>query len=251
MKQYEIIQYCNELLQIEAFSDYSPNGLQVEGDGREVTKIVIGVSISIDLIEKAIDNNADLIITHHGLFWNKDERIIRGPLKRKLKLLLENGLASAAYHLPLDFHPQLGNNVQLAERLGLRDLKPFAETPRYAQGIMGETDILSINELSEVVSQALGREPTVLPFGPEKIRTVAIVTGGAQGYFLEAIDAGADCFVTGEISEQNYTMSREFGVHFISAGHYSTEMFGIQSLGHNLTSQLDVQVEFVHIPNPV
>lgn len=251
MNQIDLITYCDDLLEKENFKDYCPNGLQVEGDGREVSKIALGVSISLDLIEKAIEIGADLIMTHHGLFWNKDERTIRGPMRRKIKLLLDNGLASAAWHLPLDFHPELGNNAQLADKLGLTDQEPFAQTPKYAEGVMGISGIKRIHELAQHVSQVLEREPTVLPYGPDEINRVAIITGGAQGYFLEAIDAGADCFITGEVSEQNFTMSREFGVHFISAGHYSTEKFGIQALGCHLESHFNLQAEYIHIPNPI
>jgi len=251
MNQQDIIRYCNDLLEINSFSDYCPNGLQVEGDGRKVGRITAGVSISIELIDKAIAMGADLILTHHGMIWNKEERIIRGPLRRKLNLLLQNGIAAAAYHLPLAFHPELGNNVQLARQLGLGQLKPFAQTPKYAQGILGTTELNDIKAFSKAVGDILERKPTVLPYGPKKIRTVAVITGGAQGYFLEAIDAGADCFITGEVSEQNYTMSREYGVHFISAGHYSTEKFGIQALGDHLATRFGLEVTFVDIPNPI
>ncbi len=251
MNQSDIIRYCDELLEIDKFKDFCPNGLQVEGDNRQVKKIAIGVSISLDFIEKAIEADADLIITHHGLFWDKDERIVRGPMRQKIHLLLDHGIAAAAYHLPLDFHPELGNNTQLAVRLGLQDTRPFAETARYAEGIMGRTSLNSIDAISQHLSQILDRAPMVLPYGPDKIEHVAIITGGAQGYFLEAIDAGADCFITGEISERNFTMSREYGVHFISAGHYSTEIFGIQALGQHLETRFHFKADCIHIPNPI
>ncbi|MBU2647405.1 Nif3-like dinuclear metal center hexameric protein [bacterium] len=251
MKQTEIIKYCDNLLEIEKFSDYCPNGLQIEGDNRQTVKIAIGVSISLEFIEKAIEQDADLIITHHGLIWNRDERIIRGPLKRKMILLLNHGIAAAAYHLPLDFHPQLGNNAQLADKIGLVDLEPFSQTPQYAQGVMGTTTLRTIDAVSEHVAEVLNRQPLTLPYGPDKINKIAIVTGGAQGFFLEAIEAGADCFITGEISEQNFAMSREHGVHFISAGHYCTEKFGIQALGAHLGEQFDLQIDFIDIPNPI
>jgi len=251
MNQVEIINFCNELLSIDDFKDYCPNGLQVEGDNRQVKRIATGVSISLELIGKAIEANADLIITHHGMIWDKAERIIRGPMKQKLSVLFDSGIAAAAYHLPLDFHPEIGNNVQLAGRIGLQDLQPFAHTGKYSQGIMGNTTLKSIDALAAHVSTVLEREPQVLPYGPDVIKKVAIVTGGAQSYFQDAIEAGADCFLTGEISEQNYTMSREYGVHFISAGHYSTELFGVQSLGERLESSCQLETCFIHIPNPI
>ncbi len=251
MRQSEIIKSCNELLEIEKFKDYCPNGLQIEGDNREVQKIALGVSISLEFIEKAIKTDADLIITHHGLIWDRDERIIRGPLKRKIHLLLNQGIAAAAYHLPLDFHPEFGNNVQLAEKIGLQNLLPFANTPQYAEGIIGTTSLQTIDELTEHIAKILQRTPVVLPFGPERIKQVAIVTGGAQGYFVEAIEAGADCFITGEISEQNFAMSREYGVHFISAGHYATETYGIQALGGYLEQHFQISTAFIDILNPI
>lgn len=251
MIQSEIIKYCDELLNVEYYKDYCPNGLQIEGDNRQVNKIVIGVSISLEFIEKAIEADADLIITHHGLIWDRDDRIIRGPLKRKIHLLLNHGIAAAAYHLPLDFHPELGNNVQLAEKIGLKELRPFSQTPQYAQGILGITSQKSITAFGDHLENVLGRPPLTLPYGPDKINNIAIVTGGAQGFFLEAIEAGADCFITGEISEQNFAMSREYAVHFISAGHYTTEKFGIQALGKSLEKVVPLSVEFIDIPNPI
>jgi len=251
MNQNEIIKYCNDLLDIDIFKDYCPNGLQIDGDGRSVKKIAIGVSISLEFINKAIELGADMIITHHGLIWDRDERIIRGPMKKKIHQLLNSGIAAAAYHLPLDFHPELGNNAQLASRLGLKDLSPFAEKPKFAEGVLGKTEPTDINSFTTHIETVLDRTPMVMPYGPEKIKTIAIVTGGAQGYFSEAIEAGADCFITGEISEQNFSMSREYGVHFISAGHYSTERFGIEALGNHLQRKFSLQIENINIYNPI
>jgi dinuclear metal center YbgI/SA1388 family protein len=251
MNQKEIIEYVNDLLVIENIKDFGPNGLQVEGDNREVTKICFAVSITEEVIEKSLAVNADLIITHHGMFWDKDPRIIQGPMKRKLKLLLTSGVATAAYHLPLDFHAGLGNNYQLAKKLQLLNLENFAETPKYAEGVMGETDSISIEELSKKVEKLLGRTPIVLPFGQDKIKKVAVVTGGAQSYFIKAIEAGADCYITGEISEWVYTMSQEYGVHYISAGHYATEKFGLQALAKHMSSQLSIQYDFIKTENPI
>jgi len=251
MNQSEIIEYCNDLLKIRDYKDFCPNGLQVEGDDRQIRKIAIGVSISLDFIEKAVAGGADLIITHHGMFWDKDERRIRGPLKGKIHLLLNQGIAAAAYHLPLDFHPELGNNVQLASKIGLKELRPFSQTPQYAQGVIGKTDQKTMHAFANHLEKVLKRPPLTLPYGPEKIKNIAIVTGGAQGFFLEAIEAGADCFITGEISEQNFSMSREHGVHFISAGHYTTEKFGIQALGKHLESQFSLKVQFIDVHNPI
>ncbi|MBT4290221.1 MAG: Nif3-like dinuclear metal center hexameric protein [Deltaproteobacteria bacterium] len=251
MNQKEIVEYVNDLLVIENIKDFGPNGLQVEGDNREVKQICFAVSMTEEVIQKSIEKKADLIITHHGLFWDKDPRVVKGPMKRKLKLLLESGIASAAYHLPLDFHSGLGNNYQLAKKLKLKNLENFAETPKYAEGILGELDAISIEKLSQKVEELLDRKPVVLPFGPEKINKIAIITGGAQSYFIKAIEAGADCYITGEISEWVYTLSQEYGVHYISAGHYATEKFGLQALAKHMSSQLSIQHDFINIENPI
>jgi dinuclear metal center YbgI/SA1388 family protein len=251
MDQHELIHYCNSFLNIDMFEDYCPNGLQVEGDNRTVHTIALGVSITLELIEKAIRSDADLIITHHGLLWNNDDRCIKGPLRNKLARLFDHGIAAAAYHLPLDFHPEIGNNVQLAHKIGLTDLSKFAETAHYAEAIMGRPSQTTILDLSKHIEKVLKRKPTVLPFGEEFIDSVAVITGGAQGFFLKAIEAGADCFITGEISEKNFAMSQEYGVHFISAGHYATEQFGIQALGSILEKEFDLSCQFIPIQNPI
>ncbi|MBU2514156.1 Nif3-like dinuclear metal center hexameric protein [bacterium] len=251
MKQAEIINYCNQLLDIAVHKDFCPNGLQVEGDQREVKRIAIGVSITLELIEKAIKDSADMIITHHGMIWDKDPRIISGPFRKKIKLLLDNGLAAAAYHLPLDYHLELGNNVQLARVLQLSDIKTIPENADFAEAIIGKTVESSIEDFSDFVSEQLIRPPIVLPFGKKRISKVVIITGGAQNYFMTAVENGADCFITGEASEKNYAMSQEYGVHFISAGHYATEKYGILALGEHLSEKFGIDSNFIEIDNPI
>ena len=251
MNQKEVIDYINDFLSIEKFHDHGPDGLQVEGDNREVKKICLGVSVSEELIQKAIEIESDLILTHHGMIWDKDPRIVQGPLRRKLKLLLDNGIAAAAYHFPLDFHPVLGNNAQLAQKLELSDIRPFTVIANCGEGVIGNTSLGHINELSDFIEKVLGRRPMVLPFGPLSISKVAILTGGAQSHFLKAIEAGADCYITGEVSEPNYTMSKEYRVHFVSAGHYATERFGIKALGLHVSGQLGIRCDYLEIDNPV
>ncbi len=251
MDQMEIIAYCNDLLNIQTFQDFCPNGLQVEGDHRHVKKVVLGVSISVELIQKAIQKKADLILTHHGFLWNKDDRVIKGPYKQKIKLLLDYGIAAAAYHLPLDYHPELGNNIQLAKSLGLTEIEAFSPVGAYFEAVMGKTKLENIDKLTKEVGSVLKRKPTVLSFGKHYITKVAVATGGAQNFFTNAIENGADCFITGEISEKNFAMSQEYEVHFISAGHYATETFGIQALGKHLENQFDLSCEFIDIDNPV
>lgn len=251
MKSNDIITYCNTLLSIADYKDYCPNGLQVEGDERDIKHIILGVSLSEELIDITIQEGADMVICHHGLLWNSDERVVKGPYRRKLEKLLLNGISAASYHLPLDFHPALGNNIQLAQKLGLKNIKGFLENPKYAEGIVGQVAEVTIGTFAQTIEQELKRKPTVLPFGKERISKVGIVTGGAQGYFEKAIEAGVDCFITGEVSEKNYGMSQEFGVHFISAGHYATEKFGIQALGQRLQEEFNISTQFIEVSNPV
>ncbi len=251
MKQRDVINYCDQWLNIGDFKDYCPNGLQVAGDDAEVNKITLGVSLTEELIENAITGGSNLILTHHGLFWNKDSKVVTGPYRRKLKLLLEAGIALAAYHLPLDFHHELGNNVQLAKKLRLNNISGIITNSRYSEGAMGDAGGIAAGELSNRLEKLLGRKPLCLNFGAEEIGKVAIITGGAQGYFEKAVAEGADCFITGEASEYNYAQSKELGVHFIAAGHYQTERFGIIALGEKITKELGVPAEIIEFPNPI
>ena len=251
MKQSEVIHFCNSLLNIQDFKDYCPNGLQVEGDHREVKKVITAVSISLELIETAIEQSADLILTHHGMIWDKDERIIRGIFRNRLTKLFSSGIATAAYHLPLDFHATLGNNIQLCEKLGIKNPVGFLANPKYNAGIIGDIESTTISDFAKHIEKTLDRKPLLLPFGKKKFSKIAVITGGAQGYFQAAIDAGADCFLTGEVSEYNQSMAKEHGVHFVSAGHYATERFGIYTLGLHLEKELGLDCSFIEISNPV
>lgn len=251
MEQSEVIQFCNSLLSIQSFKDYCPNGLQVEGDKREVKKIITGVSISLELIEQAIDESADLILTHHGMIWDKDERVVRGVFRKRLHKLLSSGIATAAYHLPLDYHPTLGNNIQLCNKLGIIKTSAFPSEPNREVGLLGEIEETRLEDFTQKIELTLCRKPLLLPFGKNKFSKIALSTGGAQGYFQAAIDAGADCFITGEVSEYNQSLAKENGVHFISAGHYATEKFGIIALGEHIKRELGIDCNFIDIPNPV
>lgn len=251
MNQHQIVAYCDELLKISTVKDFCPNGLRVEGDNRTVAKVALGVSISLELIEKAIGIGADLILTHHGMIWDKDSRRITGPFRSKLQKLFQSGVAAAAYHLPLDFHPKLGNNVQLANVLELTAIEPIMSVPNQVEAVMGTTAHRTIGDFAAFIEQKLERKPLVLPFGNGPISRVVIITGGAQGYYMTAVERGANCFLTGEVSEKNFAMSQEYQLHFISAGHYATEKYGIQALGEHLRQELGVPCEFIEIDNPL
>lgn len=251
MKQSELIKYCDVLLNITAVKDYCPNGLQVEGDNRLVKKVALGVSVSLEFIEKAVAKGCDLILTHHGMIWDRDSRVIQGPFKKKIALLLESGIAAAAYHLPLDFHHTFGNNVQLANLLGLKEIESIPQDSDFAEAVIGDTKQKNISDFAAHIEKKLDRKPLVLSFGNQEIQKAVVITGGAQNYFMTAVDEGADCFITGEVSEKNYTLSQEYGVHFISAGHYATEKWGIKALGAHLHEKFKVKCEFIDIDNPI
>ncbi len=246
-----IIEYLDELLRPADFSDYCPNGLQVPGRA-EVEKVVTGVSATLELFEAAADRGAGMVIAHHGIFWDGNPVALTAPQARRLRLLLGQDISLAAYHLPLDAHTEVGNNALLCESLGLSRDVPFGAHRGSAIGWIGRTEPpIDAAELIRRTTDATGREPLVFAYGPAEIRRVAIVSGAAAGHLAEAVSAGADAFVTGEPAERVMAESRENGVHFIAAGHYATETFGIKRLGELLSERFGVAHEFVDLPNPV
>ena len=242
----ELLAHLDGLLQPERFKDYGPNGLQVEGRG-EIRRIVSGVTASRALIEAAVADGADAIFVHHGLFWRGMDGRITGWLKERIRLLLAHDISLFGYHLPLDAHPQWGNNAQLGRRLGLEGEAAFGEQNL---GWIASADFADAASLSQHVEQALGRAPVCLPGAGRPIRRVGWCTGGAQGFFESAIAAGADAFVTGEISEPQAHLSRETGVAFIAAGHHATERYGAPALAGHVAAELGLEHRFVEIDNP-
>ncbi len=246
----DLLAAANVLMQPEKFQDYCPNGLQVEGRG-EVSRLVSGVTASQALIEAAIEVGADALLVHHGYFWRGEDPCLTGMKGRRIRRLLQNELSLLAYHLPLDAHPQLGNNAQLARRLGLTvkgGLQPQAEHPIGNHGELAAA--VSAGEFARQVSQALGREVLLESVGDVPVQRVAWCTGGAQSYLSQAAALGVDCFLTGEVSEQTIHEARELGVHFIAAGHHATERYGASALGEALAAQLGIEHQFIDIDNP-
>lgn len=238
------------LLQPAQFRDFGPNGLQVEGRP-EVRKIVSGVTASLALIEAAIDAKADAIFVHHGLFWRGQDGRITGWMKQRLSRLLAHDINLYAYHLPLDAHPELGNNAQLARRLGVALFDD--ERGRFGEqslGFMGERPFTSASELAAQVRCALGRSVTLVAEPDHAVRRIALCTGGAQGYFEAAIAAGADVFITGEISEPQAHYARECGVAYIACGHHASERYGAPAVAAHVAEQLGLAHEFIDIDNP-
>ena len=245
-----LLEAFETLLEPGRFRDYGPNGLQVEGKAG-IGKIVSGVTASRALIEAAIDARADAIFVHHGLFWRGHDGRVTGWLKQRLALLLAHDISLFAYHLPLDAHPVLGNNAQLGSRLGLRHDATFGDQNL---GLIGEAAdgraFAGVDELAEHVGQVLGRTVTSVDGGAGPIRRIAWCTGGAQGYFEAAIAAGAQAFITGEISEPQAHYARECGVSFLACGHHATERYGAPAVAAHVAGQLGIAHEFIDIDNP-
>jgi dinuclear metal center YbgI/SA1388 family protein len=244
----DLIDHLDRLLAVEEFHDYGPNGLQVPG-ATEVRTVVTGVSANGQLIDAAVAEGADLIVVHHGLFWRGDPQQITPLLHRRLRPLLVNDIALAAYHLPLDAHLEHGNNALLAQALGGEDAQRFgALGVRIAFPGAG----LTVEELAARVRDAVGgRQPLVVPAGPERIRTLGIVTGAASDDVLTAIDLGLDAFLTGEPAERAFSIATDAGIHFVAAGHHATETFGVRRLGELLARAFGVRHVYVDVPNPI
>ncbi len=244
----QLLDYTRQLLQVERFRDYCPNGLQVQGKV-EVQKIVSGVTASMALLEAARAENADMVLVHHGYFWkNEDERIV-GIKKQRIQYLLVHEMNLVAYHLPLDAHIELGNNAQLAKKMGIA-IKGWAGE----QNIVAYGDLPNEQTLTTFVSDlgmALNREPMLIGDANKPIKRVAWCTGAAQGYMEAAIALGVDVFVSGEISEQTVHLANESGVAYIAAGHHATERYGVQALGNHLADTFGVAHTFIDINNPV
>ncbi len=240
--------YLSALLQPEGFSDYCPNGLQVEGKA-DVNKIVTGVTASMALLEQAQAANADAVLVHHGYFWRGEAQVVTGIKMRRLKFLLDHQINLFAYHLPLDAHPELGNNVMLGNVLGLNIDDWLDDKHMIALSRLQKPKTLQA--VADIVNNKLNREAQVIGDAEQAVETVAWCTGAAQGYIEQAIAHEVDVFISGEISEPTVHLSRESGTAYIAAGHHATERYGIQALGEHLASKFDLAHEFIDVDNPV
>lgn len=244
----QLVEYCDELLDAALYRDYCPNGLQVEGAG-EVQRIVSGVTACQALVDAAVERGADLLLVHHGYFWKGEAPTLVGMKRRRIKALLDNDINLLAYHLPLDGHPQLGNNAQLGARLGFEVSDHFLDNDI---GCLGRLDApCSLAALGARVDELLGRTPQLIAGGDHPIERIAWCSGAAQGYLEQAAALGADAYLSGEISEHTVHAARELGIHYIAAGHHATERFGVQALGTHLAAHFDIYHEYIDIPNPV
>lgn len=249
-----IIEFLDELLDSGAFEDYGPNGLQVPG-ADEVTRVVTAVSAHQELFERAAAAGAQMVLCHHGIFWGSRNGPVDFRMKRRLKTLFDADMSLAAYHLPLDAHAEVGNNALICRALGFEPAESFAVTRGRAIGWIGRAGDgagVAVGDLLERARSAFGRDDVLhLPGGPERVRTLGVVSGGGDGFFGDAIDAGVDAFVSGEPSEPAMADAREAGVHFLAAGHWASETFGVRRLGDLLAERFGVEHEFVAVPNPV
>lgn len=249
----ELDHYCAELLNIATFNDYCPNGLQVQGR-REIKTLVTGVTACQALLDRAIELNADAVMVHHGYFWKGEASSVTGMKYQRLSALLKNDVNLFAYHLPLDAHPELGNNAQLGRLLGFvpEEAETRCDPLVWFGAASAQNEAVSAKEIEKRIESALGRKPLhIAPNDDKPIKRIAWCTGAAQSYFEQVIAAGADAFISGEISEPTVHIARELGAHYFAAGHHATERYGVKALGEHLAERFSLKHHFVDIDSPV
>lgn len=251
MNRDRLIAFLDDYLQSPAQTDFGPNGLQVEGV-LEVKKIVTSVSACRELFERAAQVGADTVLVHHGIFWKGTSQVLTGMQYRRVKALFDHDINLIAYHLPLDRHGEVGNNVLAAQAFGLVDLASFAPYEGENIGFRGRfPEPIAAAELARRSTEIFGQTPLHFAAGPDPVSTLGIISGGAQKELYAAIDAGLDAYLTGEVSEWVMNVAREHCIHYLAAGHYATERLGIRTLGEKVAERFGVEVEFVDVPNPV
>jgi dinuclear metal center YbgI/SA1388 family protein len=243
----EILSWANEYLDLGAYPDYGPMGLQVVG-AEEVNKVACGVSASRELFQRAAESGAELVLVHHGLFWDRDTRVIGQVMRERLRALFDANMTLAGYHLALDAHPEVGNNALLADKLGVEREHRFADGLGFGGRLARP---VPISEFSARVQELLGQMPLVFSYGPELVERVALYSGGAARYLAEAAAEGYDCFVSGEADEPTKHAAKEAGVHFVAGGHYATETLGVRALAAKLAEEFALEWEFIDLPNPI
>jgi dinuclear metal center YbgI/SA1388 family protein len=252
MKTQDLTKYLNNFLEIQKFKDYCPNGLQVSGV-ESVKKIAFAVSATLESIQKSIKFKADALIVHHGILWNYDgAQIIDGPFKKRIKLLLDNNINLLAYHLPLDAHLEVGNAAGIALQLGLKHIAPFGDYKGAAVGVIGELpQKLLINNLKLKLSKILNHTCLDADADNQQIKKIAIVTGSGANYYKEAYQLGAQCLVTGEMSEYHWHGAKELGISILAGGHHATERFGVIQLSEILRQKYKFNCQFFDSENPI
>jgi len=246
-----LVGYLDKYLEAAQGQDYCPNGLQVEGK-QQIRRLVLGVSACLELFERAAASHADAVLVHHGLLWKGDTRRIAGIQYGRIAALIRNELNLIAYHLPLDRHPEVGNNAMAASALGLADVEPFGVYEGLSVGFKGQLPKATpLAEMTNRCKAIFEQAPLVLDYGPDVVRSVGIISGAASRSLHDAIHEGLDMFITGEPSEWTLNVAKEAGCHFVAAGHYATERLGIKALGAHLETEFGLEAEFIDIPNPI
>lgn len=247
-----IVSYCDELLRVQEFRDYCPNGLQVEGKS-DIKKIIAGVTASRGLIDCAIEKDADLLLVHHGYFWKGEDANIVGVKKQRISRLLNKNVSLLAYHLPLDAHELYGNNIMLGKKLGVSMEGCVTDGP--AKGLLWYGELaqsMTANQLGDHIHRVLNRQPLHLASSTNAgIKRIGWCTGAAQGYIEQAAMLNLDAYISGEVSEQTYHLARELDIHYFAAGHHATEAYGVQALGQHLAEKFLLEYEYIDLPNPV
>jgi dinuclear metal center YbgI/SA1388 family protein len=247
----ELLVEINRQLKPDQFNDYCPNGLQVEGKP-VISHLVTGVTASQRLLDAAVQAGADAVLVHHGYFWRGEDSVITGLKRKRIKTLLDHDISLLAYHLPLDAHAELGNNTQLAAVLGLVSTGELMKQNNQVMGLIADLPAPESGEqMAARIAQALGRNPQHIAAADKPIRRVAWCTGAAQQYIEHAARAGADAYISGEISEQTVHSAQEYGMHYFAAGHHATERYGVKALGDMLARRFGIQHSFIDIDNPV
>lgn len=250
MNQFELEAYLNQLLKPEKIKDFCPNGLQVQGK-EQIKKVVTGVTATQLLIDQAIEKQADALFVHHGFFWKNENPAIKGMKQKRIKALLANDINLYAYHLPLDIHPSLGNNAQLAKLLDIEVTGGLELNNPSSVAMQGQLNkAMSLADFSQLLEHKLQRKPLVESGGDFDVKTIAWCTGGGQSIIEQAANQDIDLFITGEVSEQTIHTAREMNIHFIAAGHHATERYGAKAVGEHLAQQFGFDVEFIDINNP-
>jgi len=250
MYRDDLSTFLSNYLRIDDYTDDCPNGLQVEGT-KEVKKIFTAVSASVELFEIAEAQKADTIIVHHGIIWNFERPLYKGGYRERIRILLKNNMNLYGFHLPLDAHEEIGNNAQLCRQLNIKNMRPFGNIKGQYIGMKGEIDKINKKSFFKQISILVDRDPLIFDYGPDQIEKVGVISGGAQKYFDQAVSDGLDIYLTGEVSEHIMHYAKEEKIHFVSAGHYATEKFGIIALGQLLGKKFEVEIKFIDINNPV
>jgi dinuclear metal center YbgI/SA1388 family protein len=252
MEIHALVAHCDAYLDAASCQDYGPNGLQVEGT-REVRRIATGVSACVELFERARDLGADAVFVHHGLIFKfTPAEPLTGFRARRLRILFESGIHLVAYHLPLDRHPEIGNNALAAKALGLYQVEPFGLHEGQTVGCHGRYPVpVPASELVRRCAATFGQEPLAILAGPDPVASVGLISGGAQRELYQAIAAGFDAYLTGEAAEWVTNVARDAGIHYLACGHHATERLGIRALGEHLAERFELEHHFVDVPNPV